>query len=190
MILDVAAIGARASARPVEARMVADGEKLESQALEALELESAMVIYEVREGERMAMPLNAVERIETVALAAIEFAGGRALLQYRGDLLTLEDEGNVLGAMGAVGGVKEPHVSEARHGAPGSVAGEVTMLICVRAGAKRVGVIVQRVLDVSNGMPLAVDEVEYGGRLAIVKDRVTMMRRESQAWVPMLKEVA
>ena len=170
--------------------MVADGEKLESQALEALELESAMVIYEVREGERMAMPLNAVERIETVALAAIEFAGGRALLQYRGDLLTLEDEGNVLGAMGAVGGVKEPHVSEARHGAPGPVAGEVTMLICVRAGAKRVGVIVQRVLDVSNGMPLAVDEVEYGGRLAIVKDRVTMMRRESQAWVPMLKEVA
>jgi two-component system chemotaxis sensor kinase CheA len=47
----------------------------------------------------MAMPLSAVERIETVPLSEIEYAGGRAVLQYRGELIPLEDDGNVLRAL-------------------------------------------------------------------------------------------
>ena len=37
-----------------------------------------------------------VERIESVSLERIEYAGGRPLLQYRGELLPLKDQGNVL----------------------------------------------------------------------------------------------
>jgi two-component system, chemotaxis family, sensor kinase CheA len=205
MILDVAAIGARAGVRPAEARMVtiadANAENLRPKLAQALEMESAMVIYELHEGERMAMPLSGVERIETVALSAIEFAGGRAMLQYRGELLPLEDEGNVLAAMEAAASLSETHVSEARpfdglragYGAPEVVAGEVTMLICLRVGAhgvKHVGVIVRRVLDVSNGTLLAADEAASAGQLAMVKDRVITVHREPQPWKPMLKEVA
>ena len=40
-----------------------------------------------------------VERIESVPLSQIEYANGRALLQYRGELLPLRDDGRVLDEM-------------------------------------------------------------------------------------------
>ena len=46
--------------------------------------------------ERMALPLSVVVRIESVSIGQVEYAGDRPLLQYRGDLLPLEDRGGVL----------------------------------------------------------------------------------------------
>ena len=46
--------------------------------------------------ERMALPLEAVERIESVTANEVEWVGGRLVLQYRGELLPLEDAGEVL----------------------------------------------------------------------------------------------
>ena len=43
-----------------------------------------------------ALPLDMVERIESVPMERIEYAGGRPLMQYRGELLPLKDHGNVL----------------------------------------------------------------------------------------------
>ena len=42
-----------------------------------------------------------MERIESVPLEQIEYAGGRPLLQYRGELLPLRDEGRVLAELEA-----------------------------------------------------------------------------------------
>ncbi len=172
MIVDVAALGARAGIRPASEPVKALGASVEDAVQTAgphIEMESSMVLFEIRAGERMAMPLSLVERIESVKAEAIEFAGGRAVLQYRGEALPLEDEGGVLDAAGD---------------------GEVTVLICVRAearGTKRVGMLVRRVLDITSGKMLA-ENTEFAGRLAMVRDRVTTVHRNSAGG--RLREVA
>ena len=178
LILDVAAMGARAGLRlEAEAAAASGGDRaqVDSDQVQGdpaqIELESSMVIYEswkrgsaeIARGARMAMPLLAVERIERVPLSAIEYADGRPLLQYGGELLPLEDEDELLAEIGE------------------DSAAMATMLICLRAGAhgvRRVGVVVRRVLDVSAGTLLPPDAELSSGQLAMVKDRVTTLHRE------------
>jgi two-component system chemotaxis sensor kinase CheA len=186
LILDVAAIGARAGVRPATEEIhVVGAEQAQAQTaqreLAQIEMQSAMVIYETgsrasaedKEGGRMAMPLSAVERIETVPLREIEYAGGRAVLQYRGELIPLEDDGNVLHALAEA----EATPSAADAAKDGQTA---TVLICLRPeahGVRRVGMVVRRVLDVSAGRLLAADAAASDEQLAMVKDRVTMVHR-------------
>ncbi len=120
-----------------------------------------------------ALPLKSVERIETVAYRRIEFAGGRALLQFRGRALPLADPGGLLGEVEASG---DPET-------------EVKILICaeegdVAGGGQRelVGVVVRQVTDVISGRLLEGNAA--GGRqgaaaesqrrgLAVLNGRVT-----------------
>ena len=122
-----------------------------------------------------------VERIESVALELIEYAGGRPLLQYRGELLPLKDQGNVL-----------PDLEAARERG-----GEVlaTVLICGevgRGGEQRVGMVVRQVLDVSPGTPLEHDGVSDGTEmeLALVKEKLTLVCREVGSKATGWQEVA
>jgi two-component system, chemotaxis family, sensor kinase CheA len=211
MILDVSATGARAGVRPVAepAKAASTGLGTDAGEMGRIELESSMVIFEVRTGERMAMPLSVVERIESVPVGEIEFAGGRAVLQYGGDVLCLEDEGGVLRELGLVWGsdaVETPlqapgqWITDRWSSSSGGDNGvdAVTVLVCLRVGTggtKRVGVVVRRVLDIIAGRLLAEDTAEHAGRLAMVKDRVTTMYRESaeqagETAVAILREVA
>ena len=93
LILDVAETAERAGVRAVE-----DGvKKVEGAAIETGRGEKvSLLVFEDRGGERKALPLDVVERIESVPLEQIEHAGGRAMLQYRGELLLLEDDGELL----------------------------------------------------------------------------------------------
>jgi len=204
LILDVAAMGARAGVRPVtEDGNVVGMELAQAEAaqreLAQNEMESSMVIYETgKDGSaedeksgRMAMPLSAVERIESVPFSEIEYAGGRAVLQYRGELIPLEDECGVLREMSAAEETAPAGDAE-KDGAT------ATVLICLRPeahGMRRVGMVVRRVLDVSAGRLLAADSAASEEQLAMVKDRVTTVHREfaRQAGKPqtaILKEVA
>jgi two-component system chemotaxis sensor kinase CheA len=198
LILDVAETGARAGVRPAAEEMKVAGREHAQAEMAQIELESSLVIYETGKrgpaqdgnGEQMAMPLSAVERIESVPLSEIEYAGGRAVLQYRGELIPLEDEGEVLREMSAAEGT--------------SIAGgatneetTATVLICLRPeshGVRRVGMVVRRVLDVSAGRLLGADAAASEEQLALVKNRVTTVHREfAQAGGPQkasLKEVA
>ena len=97
-------------------------------------------------------------------MSEIEYAGGRAVLQYRGELIPLQDEDDVLRERSAQGG-----------------SATVTVLICLRhgaGGARRVGMVVRRVLDVSPGTLLAADEAASKLQLAMVKNRVTTVHHE------------
>jgi two-component system chemotaxis sensor kinase CheA len=180
LILDVAATGARAGVHPAEEGIVVDAKPAEDETAR-IEMENSMVIYETGEhmssqggdSGRMAMPLSAVERIESVPLSEIEYASGRAVLQYRGELLPLEDDGNVLRALA------EAEATASVGDAQKDVR-TATVLICLRPeahGARRVGMVVRRVLDVSAGRLLAADAAASGEQLAIVKDRVTTVHR-------------
>ncbi len=165
LILDVGATAARAGVKPVEEEMVGMGV---SEAASQEVVGESFLIFEDRARERTALPLDTVERIESVSLERIEYAGGRPLLQYRGELLPLKDQGDVL-----------PDLEEARH--RGETV-QATVLICGDAnvgGDQRVGVVVRQVLDVSTGTPLdrvATDE-EVGMELALVKEKLTVVQR-------------
>jgi len=164
LILDVGATAARAGVKPTEEEGIDFGTG-ETTAQEAGE---SFLIFEDRARERTAMPLEMVERIESVSLEQIEYAGGRPLLQYRGELLPLKDEGNALRDL------------EAARQAGEEV--QAAVLICgdPRRGKQRLGVVVRQVLDVSTGTLLDEDGASsgMGMELALVKDKVTLVQRQ------------
>jgi two-component system chemotaxis sensor kinase CheA len=177
LILDVGETAARAGVKPIEeevGEVELVGAKTEEDAV-------SLLVFEDRARERTALPLDAVERIESVPLAQIEYAGGRALLQYRGELLPLSDDGNVLMELEAAQDRGE-EVS-------------ATVLICgTRKGTgemQRRGMIVRRVLDVSGGTLLEKDAEAGEMELALVNEKLTMVHREfSVKDAPAWKEVA
>ena len=160
LILDIAATAARAGVKPV----VEDEE--EEQVVETKRNdEASFLVFEDRVRERTALPLAVVERIESVPLSQIEYANGRPLLQYRGELLQLRDDGRVLDELEA-----EQEGEDAA----------ATVLICGDAqvkGAPRLGVVVRRVLDVSDGTMLEKDEANGDIDLALVKEKLTTIFR-------------
>jgi two-component system chemotaxis sensor kinase CheA len=174
LILDVGATAARAGVKPVEEEI----EEVELAGTKVIENEVSLLVFEDRARERTALPLDVVERIESVPLEQIEYAGGRALLQYRGELLPLSDDGNMLAEL------------ERESGEDISV----TVLICGTRGAggvQRRGMIVRRVLDVSGGTLIDKDAEEGEMELALVKEKLTMIHREfSVKTAPTWKEVA
>ncbi|HEU5341853.1 chemotaxis protein CheA [Edaphobacter sp.] len=175
LILDIAATAARAGVKPVEERV----DETETGEVKAhAENEMQFLIFEDRARERTAVPLNVVERIESVPLAQVEYAGGRALLQYRGELLPLTDEGNVLAELETEG--------------PGNDV-LATVLICGGVGTAsktRMGMVVRRVLDVSAGAVLDKDDAMGGMELAIVKEKLTTIHRDFDARSAAWQEVA
>jgi two-component system chemotaxis sensor kinase CheA len=114
----------------------------------------------------MAMPLSMVERIATVALRDVEFAGGKTVLQYGGEVVPLEDEGGLLDELA---GVRD---------------GTATVLICMRRkeqGSHRTGIVVRRVLDVCAGEMLSVDTGLSAAPLARVNHQITTVHRGFEA---------
>ncbi len=176
LILDIGATAVRAGVKPVEEE-VEEVEVLDGNA-EGVEI--SLLVFEARARERTALPLDAVERIESVPLTQIEYAGGRPLLQYRGELLPLRDDGRVLAELEAAQDRGE-EVS-------------ATVLICGGSGKgemQRTGMVVRRVLDVSGGTLLEKDAASGEMELALVKEKLTMVHREfSVKAAPAWKEVA
>jgi two-component system chemotaxis sensor kinase CheA len=166
LILDIGATAERAGVKPVEEEIV---EAVEAATTIKEASSASFLIFEDRARERTALPLDLVERIESVPLERIEYAGGRALLQYRGELLPLKDQGNVLAELEA-----------SRQ--PGDEA-LATVLICGDAqGKQRAGIVVRQVLDVSTGTLLdreaASKEIGTGMELVLVKEKLTVVCRE------------
>ncbi len=90
-----------------------------------------MLVFALRGGRRMAMPLALVARLEELPRAAVERSGGREVLQYRGGILPLVHLADVLGV--PADGAEPP----------------ATMPVVVHDdGTRSVGLVVARILDV------------------------------------------
>src|SRR5271170_7724288 len=166
LILDIGATAARAGVKPIEEENVALGV---GEAANQEAVGESFLIFEDRVRERTALPLNMVERIESVPLERIEYAGSRPLLQYHGELLPLKDQGDVL-----------PDLKAAQQRGEEVLA---TVLICGDAslgGEQRAGMVVRQVLDVSGGTLLERDAMSngLGMELALVKEKLTVVHRE------------
>jgi two-component system chemotaxis sensor kinase CheA len=175
LILDIATTAARAGVKPT---MEDEDEDKTSELTQRAE--SSFLVFEDRPRERTALPLGVVERIESVPLSQIEYANGRALLQYRGELLPLRDDGQVLDEIEAM--------------QQGGEDASATVLICGsarNAASTRMGIVVRKVLDVSDGTLLENDAANGGMDLALVNEKLTTIFRgfateSSEPW----KEVA
>jgi two-component system, chemotaxis family, sensor kinase CheA len=161
LILDVAEAAERAGVKVTESGMKTAEAPIEM----TRGMRASLLVFEDRHGERKALPLDVVERIESVAVGAIEYVGGCPMLQYRGELLLLDDEGCVLGELRGGDAV-------------------ATVLICAqkksgRKGVRRRGRVVKQVLDVTVGTLLEdagsmADGIHEAG-LALVNERLTMV---------------
>ena len=171
LILDVAAIAARAGVKPTEA---------ESSQLDrdepAMQAGEPFLIFEDRTREQTALPLDMVERIESVAADRIEYVEGRPLLQYRGTLLSLKDDGGVLA---------EIETARQRGDQP-----TVTVLIC-RTGRQNAGIVVRQVLDVVMAKTAERDTNDKTStEIVVVHERLTRVDRQFGAKVSECVEAA
>jgi two-component system chemotaxis sensor kinase CheA len=102
-----------------------------------------------------AVPLSEVLRIEQIPFSRIEYIGYRPVLNFEGQLLPVEDSGEVLAA------------------AQGNPDAQIIVVVC-REGNRHVGIAVSHVLDVAAGGDLfEAGSVQRTGGVTLLKNRVT-----------------
>lgn len=150
LILDVIGLAAAAQVQEVSRNLAA------AQAFDADEESDAgerstFVLLRVGAERRVAVPLASVSRLEEAAADTIEQAGGRPVLQYRGELLPLVRLEEVL---------DEPRVASAEGGeAPAGVP-----VVVYSDGERQLGLVAAEILDIVEG----VFEVRPVGRGAAI----------------------
>ena len=135
LILDPGAIAAKAgvtiSAGEEEVHSTADQECGSEKPVEYLLVEVA--------GRRAAVLLDDVLRIEQLPLSRVEYMGHRPVVNFEGQLMPVEDSGELLAA--------------ARDGQSSGNEAKIIVVVC-REGNRHVGIVVSQVLDVAAGSEL------------------------------------
>ena len=149
LILDPGAIATRAGIG-----MSAEDEATEEGELDTAGDANSEFLLVDTAGQRRAIPLDRVIRIEQIPASRIEYIGCRAVLNCEGQLVPVKDEGGLL----ATGG---------------NPAAPVIVVIC-REGDRHAGIAVHHVLDVAGGGKLfeaGTNQLAPG--VTLLKDRVT-----------------
>lgn len=135
-----------------------------------------LLLFRVGDDGRLAVPLSRVSRLEEFAPEAIERAGGRMVVQYRGQILPLIELGQALGQATAV---------------PRSAASPVSVIVYAQDG-RNVGLLVDEVLDIVDDNVLLTRNALRPGTLgaAVIQGRVTelldapsLIRTQVPNWV-------
>lgn len=91
----------------------------------------AIIVLSVGGGERVAIELTAIDRLEEIPASSIERSDGRPVVQYRGTLMPLIDLGQVIGLGGSV-------LADAQG---------VNVVVCL-SGGRTIGLAVDEILDI------------------------------------------
>jgi two-component system chemotaxis sensor kinase CheA len=91
-----------------------------------------VLVVEIGNGRRAAIPLPMVTRLEEISKDSIERVGGREVVQYRGHIMPLIRISTLLGVYG------EPEGN-----------GDGVQLVVYTRGARSVGFVVERILDIA-----------------------------------------
>ncbi len=132
LILDLLGLADRAGligAGPNAANEVADLE-IDDFGHRSLDAE-AIIVLSVGNGERVAIELTAIDRLEEIPATSIERSDGRPVVQYRGTLMPLIDLGQVIGLGGSV-------LADAQG---------VNVVVCL-SGGRTIGLAVDEILDI------------------------------------------
>lgn len=155
LILDVLGIAQRA--RVVSETRERSGVSEEAAEDASVSERRTLLLVSVGEDRRAAIALSEVERLEEFPADAIEWAGGREVVQYRGDILPLLRLGDALG----VGGHEE--------------ATENLDVVVFSGDSATVGLIVGRVLDIVEQDVQLNEDRAHAGLLGstVIHERVT-----------------
>ncbi len=156
LILDVAGL-ARLAGLGGQTRQPAPPE-------EALTIRSSakpqmMLLFRAGPYERLAVPLALVDRLEEINTSLVERAAGRAVLYYRGDILPLVTVGTVLDSSAV-----NP-----------SITGSLAQVIVFASGTRRLGLMVDQILDIVHEPITAQRPTTVAGLLgsAVIGGRIT-----------------
>jgi two-component system, chemotaxis family, sensor kinase CheA len=129
----------------------------------------SLLVCDVGQGRRLGIPLASVDRLEEFSRDRLERLGDQAVVQYRGDILRVFSLGELVGM--APGQASEEDEEAARKST-------VQVVVC-RGKSRRIGLQVNRILDVVEGVPApsagtaragTLGSVVVGGRLIEVVD--------------------
>jgi two-component system chemotaxis sensor kinase CheA len=135
-----------------------------------------LLVFRVGDDGRLAVPLSKVSRLEKFSPTAIERAGARPVVQYRGQILPLIELKRLLG---------EAHESPRQSSAP------VPVVVYAQDG-KSVGLVVDEILDIVDDDVLVTRNALRPGTLgaAVIQGRVTelldaasLIQEEVPNWV-------
>ena len=129
MILDVTGLAIRALGEARQQVSLADDPSESTAPLQDMQ---QVVLVSGPQGERLAVPLAAVARLEEFPLTRVEWTGKRPVIQYRDQILPLVD---VMGLL-----------SRLRPTEPGELS-SLQVVVCTD-GTNRVGLVVGRILDI------------------------------------------
>lgn len=129
----------------------------EPEARAAADESTALLVLEVGGGSRAALPLREVSRLEEFPTDRIERSGRAEAVQYRDGILPLV---RLAGAIGLAEGVRDD--------------GQVSVVVH-ESGTSRVGIVIDRVLDVVETSVVCSEVGRRAGVLgsAVIQDRVT-----------------
>ncbi len=108
----------------------------------AAEKRESLLIVAGADDSRAAIPLERVDRVEEIAVTAIERVGGREMIQYRGELLPLHRLSALL----------QERRGRPRSG-PASESPELLPVVVCRDARTRRGLVVQRILEMWDASP-------------------------------------
>jgi len=160
LILDVLGIAQRANV-VTGARVRALTEQNAQTSDAASNAKQSLLLFSIRDGGRMAIPLSIVARLEEFPFGSLERTGDQFVVQYRGEILPLVDVARQLNAEGGR--------------AEGIPLASDTVQVVVYAGSERqVGLIVGSILDIVDEEIIATSRSSRSGVLhsAIVQGRV------------------
>ena len=121
------------------------------------ETKQALLLFQVDDESRLALPLSMVARLEEFPRERVERAGRRDVVQYRGEILPLIDLCEVLGGMSSSG---DP--------------GPLQVVVYAEQG-RSVGLVVRRILDIVEEVPAVRHRATAHGLLgsSTIQGRVT-----------------
>ncbi|HUB83061.1 MAG TPA: chemotaxis protein CheW [Bryobacteraceae bacterium] len=145
LILDVRGIG-QCSGVLADSRQQARGSREPQSRVESER--RRLLLFRAGSFERLALPLSVVSRLEEFPRSSIEKAGGRHVVQYRGEILRLVPLGAVLEGT-------RPDIEIA----------DPAPVVVVKDGARSVGLLVDEILDVAEEAVIARQKTTRKGLL-------------------------
>jgi len=125
-----------------------------------------VLLFAAPGGGRMAVPLSQVARLEEFPRSLVERAGGRAVVQYRGEIMPLVHVSRVLG---------HRRTRPRGRGRPDGRKADAVPVVVYAGAGRLAGLVVGRILDVVDAAVGARSAADRPGVLftAVVQDRVT-----------------
>jgi two-component system chemotaxis sensor kinase CheA len=165
LILDVLGLAQKANvishsseAEPQAAAGSARGEGSDQQTL---------LLFQVKGGQRMAIPLSVVARLEEFPRTSLEIAGGQAMVQYRGQIMPIINVASMLGDGRAKAAPRRTKKESGEN--------EPIQVVVYTHESRNIGLRVERILDIVRQRVDLQTAASRPGVLgtAIIKEKVT-----------------